>query len=145
MVDSRLLKYAKNQKKIGVHPGNLRYKLEEAGWSKEDVDKVVSEVYSAKRMVYVAFAFIILLVAFLAVLVVLLLRSPSTVVVDNNQTTSYNESNVLSCKNIIGQDLEKDACYRDEIKEGLNCNVLRGPFERTFCFRALEFIVLSSQ
>ncbi|MCF7866809.1 hypothetical protein K9L67_01710 [Candidatus Woesearchaeota archaeon] len=144
MVDDRLLKYVKDQKNKGVHPGNLKYRLREAGWSDKEVDELVNSVYSARKMVYVAFAFIILLVAFLAILIVLLLKNPTTVVIKDN-SSSYNESTIISCKNILGMDLDKDACYRVEVENGFDCRLLNNPFERTFCFRALEVFVLNSQ
>lgn len=139
-MDDRLLKYAKDQKAKGSHPGNLKYKLEQAGWKREDVDKVVHEVYGAKVTIKVLFIFILLIIVFITLLAILLLNKPAFV----STTNINNTEKITSCKNIIYKDLEKDACYKEEVAKGFECESLINPIEKSFCYRALDDWVLAN-
>lgn len=139
-MDDRLLKYAKDQKAKGAHPGNLKYKLEQAGWKREEVDKIVHEVYGTKKTLKVLSIFVLLMVVFIVLLVILLLNKPAYI----TTTDINNTEEVTSCKNILYQDLDKDACYKEEISKGFECETLIGPIEKTFCYRALDVWVLAT-
>ncbi|MCF7872317.1 hypothetical protein K9L97_04760 [Candidatus Woesearchaeota archaeon] len=136
MVDDRLLSYVKDQKSKGVHPGQLKFKLEQVGWSRDDVERVVHEVYSTKKLIKGVFLFIFVLFVFLIALIYILSRST---IIEEGTLVDMKQS----CYNITN-DLEKDSCYYGLVNTGFDCDSLENDVERTFCFRALDDFVISN-
>jgi len=154
-MDKELRDYVREQAKNRINPNILRHNLINRGWSRPDIEQAIKEEYSKSSVPLFVGGILLFIVAFLVILVLSLVNKsqgpdlyvPSQTDSDNsNAGTNVNISNnsgvESGCLN-ASDSLEKDACYLNYVKEGKDCGVLSDDTEKNFCYRALEYNLLS--
>lgn len=139
-MDRNLVKYVEDQRKKGVSAENLAFKLENAGWALEDVDKVLGAVYYAKNSVNNVKLIIVGFIVFVLVLIMLyfvLTNAPSDPVSDPVETET-----LTPCSAVV-DDFEKHYCYVALVEDGYECSSIDDETESTFCYRALEEVLVN--
>ena len=151
-MDKELRDYVREQARNRVSPNVLRHNLINRGWSLPDEEQAITQEYSRSGIPLFVGGILLFVVAFLVILVLSLLnKSPGPDFYEPSQIGS-NDSNVNLNSNIsdveagclnVSDSLEKDACYLNYVKEGKDCDVLDNDTEMNFCYRALEYNLLS--
>lgn len=129
-MSTELNKYVKESLKKGVGEKQLRYNLQSAGWSNEDIDaafKKSTQTSPAILLGIVFLTFTILIGGFFLIF--------------NNLTdiaTPINGNTSLSGCDVIQSVDRKISCYEEKVRENYDCMDIEQTTERLFCLRALE-------
>ena len=156
-MDKELRDYVREQARNRVSPNVLRHNLINRGWSREDVEQAIKQEYSGGGASFLVGGVLLFVVAFLVILVISLVNksvgpdyyNESQVSSTDNGSNNLNSDNpsdsvkVTGCLN-VSDSLEKDACYLNYVKENNSCDDLTNETEKNFCYRALEYNLLSN-
>ena len=141
-MDKQLVDFVREQVKHGVKPEVLRYNLENKGWNKQEVNEALREAHAYNNRNLAVIGISVVVVAFLALILISLTNK--TVVPDVQSPVPGNDgvSSLGNCASIIDGD-EKNSCYIGLVQKDYDCEELTDDVERTFCFRALEYSLIS--
>ena len=126
-----LNKYVKDSLKNGVNEKTLKYNLQAAGWSDEEINKAFSNANNVPKGLMISAFILVSLIAVGGFSVIFVnlqdLASPPT----------NGEVSMQSC-DILPNGQAKINCYEEKVQESYNCRDIVDSTERLFCLRALE-------
>lgn len=126
-----LEKYIKSSLKKGVNEQTLRYNLEAAGWSQDQIDKGISKAKKDNSKVVLSL-FVILLIVAVGASFAFIYSSFTEVATPTN-----GNSELASCDSLPNGEV-KIECYSEKVKTSYNCEDITSQIERLYCLRALE-------
>jgi len=151
-----LKQYVEQQAAVNTDPRLVRYNLIRSGWPAQKVDKEIWRHYSKgrklniqgnKSLLKALVVVVILLVGVMAFIFSgisdVFTKKPPEITPTNPTPGSGTPVAMKTC-DVIDNSVEKDACYRQKLTEGFDCDGLEDKIERNFCFRALDASLFSS-
>ena len=126
-----LERYIKDSMKKGVSEQALRYNLQAAGWSPDQIDRGISKAQRNNSG---------LIVSMIVLVTVALLGGGFLFLFTNLEEYSTPRNGVeqlQSCEALPNGDRKID-CYGEMVRESYNCEDLTTTSERLYCLRALE-------
>lgn len=142
----KLPAFVKEQIASGVSPAELKTHLISNGWKEQDVDAAIRSAQGAttKNRVFIGLA-AVFLVGILVLILVSFAKNNEQPVPANNHPAPDNQQISLQTQNScssIDSSIEKDACYKNILKTGFDCETLSDLVEKTYCQRAYEDITI---
>lgn len=126
-----LEKYIKDSLKKGVDENLLRYNLQAAGWTNEQINQGIQKATRTTNTPFIAIIILATIVIFGGSFIFLLSNF------ENAATPTQGYTQMQSCDTLPNGD-SKISCYEEKVKTSYNCNDIVSQTERLYCLRALE-------
>ncbi len=126
-----LERYIKSSLKKGVDERTLRYNLQAAGWSDDQIERGISKATSTNST---------LIVSMIVLITITILGGGFIFLYTNLEVISTPTTGgveMQSCDALPNGD-RKIECYSEKVKESYNCEDIISTSERLYCLRALE-------
>lgn len=126
-----LEKYIKSSLRNGVNEQTLRYNLEAAGWSQDQINKGFAKAKRNNSKVVLGLFVTVLIIA-LGTSFAFFYSS-----LTNIGTHTNGVAELSSCEILPNGEVKID-CYSQKVRESYNCEDITSQMERLYCLRALE-------